>query len=151
MLTSSATEVISAIVTPAILILATSSLITATASRQSRLLERVRSLTDNIENPTGLVEGKRKFLILQLLKAATRTRLIQRALVCLYIALGCLILTSVAVGVSSVAGLGSTKVILPAIFISLSFLFYSSILLIRESRIALSAGDAEMDYVRGLA
>jgi hypothetical protein len=151
MLTSSGTEVISAIVTPAILILATSSLISATASRQSKILERVRSLSDDIEMPTGLAEGKRKFLLTQILKATTRTRLIQRALLCLYLSLGALILTSVAVGVSSVAGMGNAKVILVAIFASLSLLFYSSVLLIRESRIALSAVDAEMDYVRKLA
>jgi hypothetical protein len=65
-------EVISATVTPAILILATSSLITATANRQSRILERVRDLTKDVESiPKAAGGEKREFLASQLLKASS--------------------------------------------------------------------------------
>lgn len=147
----SATEVISGIVTPAILILGTSSLITATANRQSRLLERVRELTKEIEALSPAKGDKYEFLISQLRKATSRTRLVQRALVNLYLSLGGLIFTSVGVGISAVAGLATAGAILALIFISLAFLFYASVLLIRESKIALAAVDAEMDYVKRLA
>ena len=150
--TAPAIEVISAIVTPAILILACSSLITATANRQSRILERVRELTKEVEGLQKTGGGdKREFLVSQLIKASARTRLIQRSLSYLYLSLGALILTSVGIGVGSTAGVTSAKLILVAIFISMLLLFYASFLLIRESRIALGAVDAEMDYVKHLA
>ena len=152
MITSSATEVISAIVTPAILILACSSLIAATANRQSRLLERVRDLTNEIDElrEKETLGDKRDFFVAQLLKAARRTKFIQQAMLYLYLSLAALILTSVAVGIISAAGVINTYISLTTIFISLSFLFYASFLLIRESRIALKAVNDEMDYVKRL-
>lgn len=150
-----ALSVISAIVTPALLILACSSLITATSNRLNRLLDRVRELTKDVEGLTTLKptndNGKRELLVFLLQKAALRARLIQRVMVSLYAALGALILTSVIVGVSSALGIISPVLIQVAIFTSVAFLFYGSALLIRESSIALSAVDAEMDYVRRLA
>lgn len=147
-----AIEVISAIVTPAILILATSSLITATANRQSRLLERVRDLTREVEGMgKGAVGEKRDFLASQLVKASARTRLIQRSLAYLYLSLGVLILTCVLIGMGSLTGVTSTAIILGGIFLSMALLFYASFLLIRESRIALRAVDAELEYVKRLA
>src|SRR5690348_14941548 len=102
---SSATQIVSAIITPALLILATSSLITATAHRLSGILERVRDLAKDVEADEKVVSKKKHdFLVAQLEKATRRARLIQRAMVSLYLALGCGILTSVTVGVGTVLG-----------------------------------------------
>lgn len=148
---SGSVSIVTAVVTPALLILACSSLITTTANRLSLLLDRVRELTHEIEkllSDSGSV-NKRSFIGTQLGRGATRALLLQRALATLYLALGTLILTSVFVGVSAVAGL-NPGLIAAMVFVSVSFLFYASILLIRESRIALAAVKAEMEYVRSL-
>jgi hypothetical protein len=148
---SAPSSIISAVVAPAILILACSSLITTTANRLSLLLDRVRSLTAEMESmrahPSGVEEGKRAFVIAQLRKGAQRTNLLQQTLSTLYIALGCLILTSVCVGVSAAFNI-SLNFIAVAVLVSVAVLFYASTLLIRESRIALSAINSEMQYVR---
>lgn len=143
-----ASAIISAVVAPAILILASSSLITTTANRLSLLLDRVRELTKEVEEGR-LPEGKRPFIASQLGKGANRARLLQRALAVLYLALGALILTSVAVGVGSATGYG-LGYIGATVIVSVALLFYASTLLIRESRIALSSVNTEMDYVRKL-
>ena len=141
-------SIISVVVAPAILILASSSLITTTANRLSLLLDRVRSLTREVEEGR-LPENKRAFISSQLGKASKRAPLLQRALATLYLALGSLILTSVAVGIGAVTGYGASYIGFTVI-LSVALLFYASMLLIRESRIALRAVNAEMEYVRRL-
>lgn len=149
-----AIPIISAVVAPALLILACSSLITTTANRLSLLLDRVRQLTREMEtlqtDRSGSPESKRTFVAMQLLKGSRRARLLQRALATLYLALGSLILTSVCVGVGAAVGLSANFIVF-TVLASVAFLFYASTLLIRESHIALSAVNAEMDYVRRLA
>ena len=145
--------IISAVVAPALLILACSSLITTTANRLSLLLDRVRELTREMEillheQPKALL-SKRTFVAKQLLKGSNRARLLQKTLATLYLALGSLILTSILVGVSAAIGRGAQGVVVTAL-VSVALLFYASILLIRESQIALVAVNAEMDYVRSL-
>ena len=150
---SSAPSIISAVVAPALLILACSSLITTTANRLSLLLDRVRELTREMEAfKTGRVsdaQAKRPFIAAQLAKGVMRARLLQRTLATLYLALGSLILTSVCIGFSAASGL-SVNFIVVTVLASVTFLLYASTLLIRESRIALSAVNAEMEYVRQL-
>ena len=146
--------VISAVVAPALLILACSSLITTTANRLSLLLDRVRQLTREMEilqtQQPAVSKNKQTFVSTQLIKGSRRARLLQRTLATLYIALGSLILTSVGVGVGAAVGLSANFIVF-TVLASVTFLFYASTLLIRESRIALSAVNAEMDYVSHLA
>ncbi len=146
-------SIISAVVAPAILILACSSLITTTANRLSLLLDRVRELTKEMEGlgavVSGANDGKRAYIVSILSKGARRAGLLQRALATLYLALGSLILTSVGVGIGAVIGF-NVNFVAVTVLISISFLFYASTLLICESRIALSAVNAEMEYVRRL-
>lgn len=146
--TSQAPSIISAVVAPAILILSCSSLITTTANRLSLLLDRVRYLTGEME-VSGKTASKRSLVAAQLAKGAERARLLQRTLATLYLALGTLLLTCVVVGFSTVTGL-NTGLIGLTVLASVLFLFYASTLLVRESRIALSAIKEEMEYVRGL-
>lgn len=148
-----ALSVVSAIVTPALLILACSSLITATSNRLNRLLDRVRDLTKDVEALLLHKETphpKRELLISLLRKAAVRARLLQRVMVSLYASLGFLVFTSVIVGVAAGVGKSNPHLVLVSIYTAITFLFYASFLLVRESRIALSAVDAEMDYVHRL-
>lgn len=148
-----ALPIISAVVAPALLILACSSLITTTANRLSLLLDRIRELTREMEafqsGRSAGVENKRVFIATQLGRGANRAQLLQRALATLYLALGALLLTSVCVGVGATSGINANFIVV-TVLASVTFLLYASTLLIRESRIALSAVNAEMDYVRRL-
>ena len=68
----SAPSIISAVVAPAILILACSSLITTTANRLSLLLDRVRELTKEMESlrakPLDAADSKRAYVVNPALK-----------------------------------------------------------------------------------
>ena len=146
-------SIISAVVAPALLILACSSLITTTANRLSLLLDRVRELTREIESSqagrSGVTHNKRMFVASQLGKGSRRARLLQRTLAMLYLALGALILTSVCVGLAAASGLNANFIVI-TVLASVVFLFIASTFLILESRIALSAVNAEMNYVQEL-
>ena len=149
----SAPSIISAVVAPAILILACSSLITTTANRLSLLLDRVRELTKEMESlrakPLDAADSKRAYVAVLLTKGARRAGLLQRTLATLYLALGSLVLTCVCIGVSAATGFNASFIVV-TVLAAVIFLFYGSTLLIRESRIALSAVKVEMDYVRQL-
>ena len=149
----SASSIVSAVVAPAILILACSSLITTTANRVSKVLDRLRDLSNTMESlqddRSGPMQNKRAYLAVLLAKGAMRAGLLQHTLATLYLALGALILTSVCTWVGATRELNVNFIAVPMLA-SVIFLFYASTLLIRESRIALSAVKVEMDYVRQL-
>ena len=149
----STSSIISAVVAPAILILSCSSLITTTANRLSLLLDRVRELTKEMESlqaeRSEATKSKRAYVAVLLTKGAKRSGFLQRTLATLYLALGALILTCVCIGISAASGFNANFIAV-TVLASVAFLFYASTLLIRESRIALSAVKVEMDYVRRL-
>src|SRR5688500_20212368 len=98
-------SVISAMITPAVMILATGSLILTTTNRLVRVIDRVREMLPEFEKqatePTldALAEEKRAMLFEQLDRATIRARLIQKALARLYIALSVFLATSVTLGI----------------------------------------------------
>ncbi len=150
MRTETALSILSAMITPAILMLACSSLIMTTSSRLGRILERARRLSEEAEvAPAG---KKRDLLFSMLLKSTRRAKLLQRSMVLLYLGLGTLMLTSIAIGVAAMSGDGRMPAALVTAggMLAVGFLLTSSALLILESRIALASVDAEMDYVRNL-
>ncbi|HEY4758091.1 MAG TPA: hypothetical protein VIH43_06005, partial [Chthoniobacterales bacterium] len=76
----------------------------------------------------------------------------QRCMVTFYLSLGAFVLTSVAIGI--VAVLGPTDyTIAPVIcgLIGALFLFYGSMLLIFEAKLALSTIHSEMDFIWNLS
>jgi len=84
----------------------------------------------------------------QLDKRPSRSRLLQRALTSFYLAVGVFVATSVAIGVVSFAA-GSRFAWVPVAMglIGAFFLFYGSMLLVFEARLALSTTHAEMDFI----
>jgi hypothetical protein len=146
-------SVLSAMITPAVLISASASLIMATSARLIRAVDRTREtstrfaeLAESGGATPALIE-ERSVLFALLDFNTTRCRLLQRALAHLYRGLGAFIGTSVAIGV--VAATGRAYTWLP-IIIGLGgagLLLYASALLVRESRIALVALEREMDFV----
>jgi hypothetical protein len=93
--------------------------------------------------------NERKAVIFdQLDKLTSRARILQRSMVAFYLGLGMFVATSVAIGVVALAD-KPRYTIVPVIFgiAGACFLFYGSMLLIFEARLALSTIHAEMDYV----
>ena len=140
-------------ITPAVLISACGSMILSTSSRLGRVVDRVRALSDRwLEVSDKEVEpadsGERHAVIFeQLDKLTSRARLLQRSMVVFYLALGMFVATSVAIGV--MAFTNPRYNIIPVILglAGACFLFYGSMLLIFEARLALTTIHLEMDFI----
>src|SRR5881392_1084222 len=153
---TSSLAVLTAMITPAVLISASGTMILSTSTRLGRIVDRVRLLSDRLrhlddanESPEFL-EEERAMLYGQLDKLTSRSRLLQRALTTFYLALGMFVATSVALGVAEFSvRLGGRGAWIPVALglIGALFLFYGSMLLIFEARIALSTIHAEMDFI----
>jgi len=152
---SSALAVLTAMITPAVLISACGSMILSTSTRLGRVVDRVRSLSDRLDeladkqrvDRTG-VKDRQAVIFAQMDKLTSRARILQRSMVTFYLALGMFVATSVAIGV--VAVIGNSRYNLVPVFAGLvgaCFLFYGSMLLIFEARLALSTIHLEMDFV----
>lgn len=143
--------VLSAMITPVVLILASGQLIMTTSQRLSRVVERTRKLMEWIKelvktNATDVsLESEVAVLFEQLHKNSRRAKLLTRAMSTLYITLSIFVATSIVIGIVDISRAKYTW--LPVAFgiIGAGLLFYASILLIKESRIALSAVNTEMD------
>ena len=153
---SSAVAVLTAMITPAVLISACGALILSTSTRLGRVVDRVRMLIDRFEEMTKtqededieLFEERRAVIFNQLDKLTTRTRLLQKSMRVFYLALGVFVATSVAIGL--VAAVGHPSYAWFPVVLGLSGacgLFYGSVLLIRESRLAQESLNAEMDFI----
>ncbi len=152
---TSALAVLTAMITPAVLISACGALILSTSTRLGRVVDRVRMLIDRFEgmsqsgDETQLFEERRVVLFDQLDRLTTRARLLQRGMTIFYLSLGAFVLTSVAIGLVSAAG-GRAVYAWLAVGLGLlgsCGLFYGSVLLIFEARLALSTINAEMDFI----
>ncbi|HYK01769.1 MAG TPA: DUF2721 domain-containing protein [Thermoanaerobaculia bacterium] len=148
---SSVLDVLGAMITPAVLILASSSLLITTSSRSIRCIDRVRERAEELEAlGKGQDEGterRRSHLFTQLEINTRRARLLQKAMSRLYIGISFFIATSVAIGVVSLIHVDIGWVPLLLGFIGAGLLFSASIFLIFESRLALTTTYAEMDYI----
>jgi len=90
--------VLSAMITPAVMILATSSLILTTTNRLVRIVDRVREMLPEFEalaHAEQPDEMKRVMLFEDLGRATTRARIGQQALSQLYLGLGAFLATSI--------------------------------------------------------
>jgi len=150
---SSALGVLTAMITPAVLISASGTMILSTSTRLGRVVDRVRSLSDRLQElpdddtKVELLEEKRAMLFDQLDKLTSRSRLLQRALTTFYLAVGVFVATSVAIGVVSFFSGRFGWVPVAMGLIGAFFLFYGSMLCVFEARLALSTTHAEMDFI----
>ena len=152
---SSAVAVLTAMITPAVLISACGALILSTSTRLGRVVDRVRMLIGNFEEmmttqdvDVELFEERRVVIFNQLDKLTTRTRLLQKSMRVFYLSLGVFVATSVAIGL--VAAVGHPSYAWFPVVLGLSGacgLFYGSVLLVKESRIAQESLNAEMDFI----
>ncbi|WP_373513187.1 DUF2721 domain-containing protein [Persicitalea sp.] len=142
--------ILSSMVAPVVLILACGSLITTTSTRLTAVIERSRNLADELRALVRAEETEEKETEVSLLfyllnKATHRTKLLQRALITLYLALGVFIATSLSLGILDV--INPKRPWLPVVLsiVGASMLFYASVLLIQESTLARLAINREMN------
>ena len=152
--TEAAIAVLTAMITPAVLISACGSMILSTSARLGRVVDRVRALSDRLEEmgakeEQGPSQTERQALIFQQLdKLTSRARILQRCMVTFYLSLGLFVATSVAIGVIPFTGNQRYNMIPVGLGLAgACFLFYGSVLLILEARLALSTIHAEMDFI----
>lgn len=154
--------VLTAMITPAVLISASGTMILSTSTRLGRVVDRVRLLSDRLrelvsvagdDQPEFFAE-ETAMLYHQLDMLTSRSRLLQRALTTFYLAVGVFVATSVAIGGVAffyARGLstGARGAWIPVVMglIGAVFLFYGSMLLVFEARLALSTTHGEMDFI----
>jgi hypothetical protein len=150
-----AAELLSAMITPAVLISASGTLILSTSTRLARVVDRVRELSRLSEilfttADTPFAELRWKGMGEQLDMQTRRGGLLQRALTCFYVALGIFVATAIALALVSysvpVAWVPSALGIA-----GMLMLFYGCVMLLRETRLALRAVDSEMAFVLELS
>jgi len=148
-----AIAVLTAMITPAVLISACGALIFSTSTRLSRVVERVRELSAKFEQLAKLPDAddiendRRQLVFTQLDRLTSRARLIQRAMVAYYSALGVFVATSVAIAIVAAVARNFTWI---AVILGVTgglFMLYGSVLLVIESRMAMGAITSEMDFV----
>ncbi len=150
---SSAIDVLSSMITPAVLILATASILNTVSARLIRVMDRVRELGLEIkqvaeEERDGVSQRERRDHLLLLLRSATRrARLLQKGMSRLYLAIGLFIVTSIIIGVFSLSDFDLSWIALGVGFLGAILLLSASIMLIIESRLAMSSTSLETKFV----
>jgi hypothetical protein len=152
--------VLTSAITPAVLILATSSLIAATSGRLGRVVDRARRLGDEFEAlastvpsekfPAEELAEERALAYDQLRKATSRAILLQRSMSALYLALSLFVGSSVTIGLEAAIGWRHPTIPVVVAMGGVAVMLYAALLLLAESRIALRAIDREMGFTRRL-
>jgi len=142
--------VLSAMITPAVLISACGTLIFSTSTRLARVVDRVRELSRLIEQFSrdeiaDFREERHIEVDRQIAIHARRVQFIQRSLTSFYVSLSLFVAATVAIGFVAVfnraAWLPNTLGIVGTVF-----LFYGCITLIAETRLALRSVKSEMEF-----
>jgi Protein of unknown function (DUF2721) len=143
-------SLLSAMITPAVLISACGTLIMSTSMRLARIVDRVRDLSQQVEQLflgeiTDFTEERRAEVERQLSVHARRGKIIQNALTGFYISLGLLVAATVSIGLTALSQIAAWLPAALGIAGTIS-LFYGSILLIAETRLALRSVNSEMQF-----
>ena len=149
-----ALALLSAMITPAVLISACGLLILSTSARLARVMDRVRLLGRGLETlveeqARAFAEERRRELERQIALQSRRGRLIQRSLTSFYVALCTFVGTTIAIGLTTYVSVAAW---LPAGLGMLGtlFLFYGCVLLVGEARLALRSIEDEMGFAARL-
>lgn len=147
--------VLSAMITPAILISACGSLVLSTSNRLGRVVDRVRALSESFEKLSNELAtknneslDKQNLFYEQLNTLTKRASLLQHTLTFLYLAISIFVTTSVFIGVASLWFESNGFVSILLGLIGTVFLLCAALLLILEAQIAVSSTYKEMDFLR---
>lgn len=143
-------NLLSSMVTPAVLISAAGTLVFSTTTRLARIVDRARVLSQQLDELDAKPEApfaaeRRGELERQLAVRARRSHLVQKAVTGFYVALGLFVATTVMIGVSAFVPMLAWLPGALGIAGTLA-LFAGCVELLRETRLALDAVDSEMDF-----
>ncbi|WP_288402609.1 DUF2721 domain-containing protein [uncultured Deinococcus sp.] len=150
-------SVLTAMITPAVLISGAGTLLLSTSNRLGRSTDRVRNLTTRFKllmGPQGQTEplaAEEKRLILEQLPRLTRrTRYLHRAMQAFYLSVALLVGTSILIGAQGLSDLrtGALPVILSVV--GASMLAYGALLLSFESTLSSQTTRREMRFLEDL-
>ena len=149
---SGALGILSAMITPALLISACGSLIIATSNRLGRVIDRTRQVSDRFtelarDQERTMLDEERQLLFDQLSGLTRRARMLQRAMARLYMAVSAFVGTSVSLGLVAVTDVAYAWAPIALGLLGVGLLFAASLSLIAESRIGLQSVEDEMDFV----
>lgn len=155
---SSTMAFLTAMITPALLISATGTLVLSTSTRLGRVIDRVRELERRLaelitteDKDQIVLYEKRVEAVFDLLdKVTTRSRILQRALFTFYAGLLMFVLTSLTIGVAGIVNHYAWLPI-PVGLIGILLVFFGSVLMMQESRMATATVNTEMDITWELA
>ena len=154
---AAALAVLTSMITPALFISATGTFILSTSSRLGRCMDRVRALSEDLDRiihegaPEILYAERQQLMGKQVELQSKRAKLLQKSLELFYIAGGMFIATSVAIGLASVAFSHLSWVPLVLGILGACFMFYASILLIIETKLAAAGLNTEIEFFNQLA
>jgi hypothetical protein len=154
---SAALAVLTAMITPALLISACGTFVLSTSNRLARVVDRMRALTREVEELSrmeGEVKFRRERLDLwqsQIQVQGRRLHLLQRALTLLYVATCIIVFASVSLGL--VTALGSKLYWFPVALglLGASFFLAATILLVSETKVAVQHAYNETELLLELA
>jgi hypothetical protein len=155
---TTSTAVLTAMITPAVLISAAGTLVLSTSNRLSRVVDRIRVLVAEAkatQTPAGrtsafthLRDAERQLITDQLVRLSARVRLLLTAMTVLYTAIGLFVATSIAIGVVALFQWQYGWIPVVSGLAGAGALLYSSVLLVREARLAVSSNLQELAFVR---
>lgn len=154
---SAALGVLTAMITPALLISASGMFILSTSNRLGRVVDRVRAISDKMDQlmhdhmGLELIDDRKAMLMDQIHQLSIRAKLLQRTMTIFYMAAGLFVLTSVAIGIDALL-MNPALHWLPVV-LGLSGacgLLYGSVLLIKEARLAVTTLADEMSFLNRL-
>jgi hypothetical protein len=151
-----ALAVLTSMITPALLISACGTFILSTSNRLGRVIDRVRVLSDKLEElmqrdePAELFEQRRSMIFEQMNRLSFRADLLQRSLTVFYVASGVFVATSVAIGVASLFRTDFNWIPVVLGILGACLLFYGSVMLITEARLAVRTLRLETAFVSTL-
>ena len=120
-------------------------------------MDRVRALSERLESmisegaPEILYKERQSLMQNQVELQSKRANLLQRSLELFYIAGGIFVATSVAIGLASVAFSHFSWVPLVLGIVGACFMFYATILLIIETKLAAASLKTEIEFFNQLA
>jgi hypothetical protein len=151
---SSALQVLTAMLTPALLLSACGNFIISTSNRLGRVVDRVRKLSDRMEevlreeSDPELTLERTAMIEKQLDLQSRRASLLMRILVALYYASGLFVLTSVSIGVVTIT---STRLYVIPVALGVGgavMLLVAAVRLVTEARLALDGLHEETDFLQ---
>lgn len=155
---SSTIGFLTAMITPALLISASGTLVLTTSTRLGRVVDRARTLEERLNELMTTKDkadiplySRRIEVVFDLLdKVTTRSRMLQKSLFVFYCSLVMFVLTSLTIGV---VGLLNQYVWIPIPIglVGMLFVFYGSIMMMQESRLATATTNTEMDITWEIA